>query len=119
VGVPTGQVYSWGTGSALGHGAPDELDGPNPPRLIEALAHAKVAQVACGPLHSLVLTEDNVLYSFGYSQVPPLSIRKALPLNLTHARTHARTPPHARTHARTHAHHGRLGRNTGTLRKTR
>ncbi|ELR18041.1 Fbox domain containing protein [Acanthamoeba castellanii str. Neff] len=63
-----GQVYSWGTGSALGHGAPGELDGPNPPRLIEALAHAKVAQVACGPLHSLVLTEDNVLYSFGYSQ---------------------------------------------------
>jgi alpha-tubulin suppressor-like RCC1 family protein len=57
-------VYSWGSGAhgALGHG--DEQDA-NAPRLISALASAKATQVACGPEHSLVLTEDNTLYTFG------------------------------------------------------
>ncbi len=70
-GVPIGQVYSWGTGP-LGHGGPDDL--VEAPRLIKALAHAKAAQVACGPSHSLVLTEDNVLYSFGRFLVRPLTV---------------------------------------------
>jgi alpha-tubulin suppressor-like RCC1 family protein len=56
-------VYSWGSGvhGRLGHG--DEQDA-NAPRLISALASAKATQVACGPEHSLVLTE-NTLYTFG------------------------------------------------------
>ncbi|ELR11174.1 regulator of chromosome condensation (RCC1) repeat domain containing protein [Acanthamoeba castellanii str. Neff] len=59
-----GEVYSWGSGvhGRLGHG--DEQDA-NAPRLISALASAKATQVACGPEHSLVLTEDNTLYTFG------------------------------------------------------
>jgi hypothetical protein len=61
-------VYSWGSGAhgRLGHG--DEQDA-NEPRLISALASAKATQVACGPEHSLVLTEDNTLYTFGRLQV--------------------------------------------------
>jgi alpha-tubulin suppressor-like RCC1 family protein len=57
-------VYSWGSGAhgRLGHG--DEQDA-NEPRLISALASAKATQVACGMDHSLVLTEDNTLYTFG------------------------------------------------------
>jgi alpha-tubulin suppressor-like RCC1 family protein len=71
VGVPTGQVYSWGTGP-LGLGSPTYM--VDTPRLIRALAHAKAAQVVCDPSHSLVLTEDNVLYSFGHFLVHPLSV---------------------------------------------
>src|SRR4051812_5539552 len=58
-----GQVYSWGLNKGqLGH---SDLANRTTPELISALAGKRAVQVACGFLHSLVLTEDNVLYSFG------------------------------------------------------
>jgi E3 ubiquitin-protein ligase HERC2 len=57
-------VYSWGVNRGkLGH---SDLANRTTPELISALAGKRAVQVACGALHSLVLTEDNVLYSFGY-----------------------------------------------------
>ena len=59
-----GEVYSWGFGQRgrLGHG--DERTRWRP-GLIAALASVRVRSVSAGELHSCVLTEDGVVYSFG------------------------------------------------------
>eukprot|EP01083_Nonionella_stella_P076243 207667_1 len=59
-----GHVYSWGKGEhgRLGDGQNKSTDIP---RLIEPLRSFKVAHVAVGLSHSLVLTEDGNVWSFG------------------------------------------------------
>jgi len=47
----------------MGHG--DEEQNQKTPKVIEALAGVKVCAVAVGADHSLVLSEDGVVYSFG------------------------------------------------------
>jgi len=61
----SGAVWSWGGGiwGALGHG--DEQD-QLLPKKIEALAGQRVVAVAAGHYHSLAITADGAVWSWGY-----------------------------------------------------
>ena len=60
-----GKLYSFGFGGAgqLGHG--DERDQLRP-KLVEGLGAGRVVQASAGGQHSLVVTQEGKLYSFGY-----------------------------------------------------
>eukprot|EP01083_Nonionella_stella_P307226 1079064_1 len=62
-----GRVVSFGSGykGKLGHA--DEMDEPTP-KLIEALSSKRIVDIGCGWDHSLCVTDDGELYSFGYGQ---------------------------------------------------
>ena len=64
-----GDLYTWGGGKTnqfskgqCGHGNTEFQQNP---KRVEALAHKRVAKVSCGAFHTLVLTEDQQLYTFG------------------------------------------------------
>ncbi|XP_066574468.1 probable E3 ubiquitin-protein ligase HERC6 isoform X2 [Amia ocellicauda] len=61
----SGQVYSWGGGSEgqLGTGAFEEK--VTKPRKINFFRSIPVVQVACGKFHSLALSKDGAVYSWG------------------------------------------------------
>jgi len=62
-----GSIWSWGKGryGRLGHG--DELDQPQPVRIV-ALAGRHVVAVAAGRSHSLALTADGSVWSWGWGR---------------------------------------------------
>ena len=64
-----GDLYTWGGGKTnqfnkgqCGHGNTEFLERP---KRVEGLSHKRVAKVSCGASHTLVLTEDQQLYTFG------------------------------------------------------
>ena len=59
-----GFVYSWGNGEdgLLGHG---DIYIQNQPKRIEALRNLEIHSVVCGGLHTLALTKDGSIYSWG------------------------------------------------------
>ncbi|KAI8807964.1 regulator of chromosome condensation 1/beta-lactamase-inhibitor protein II [Cladochytrium replicatum] len=61
-----GDVVSWGNGlhGQLGHGTREVSSDPRP---IDALSGLRVIGIACGGLHSTVLLEGGILYTFGSS----------------------------------------------------
>ena len=61
-----GRVFSWGPSfrGKLGHG--DEQKQPTP-KLIEALQEVKVVEVEAGVSHSIAVTDDGQIYSWGSS----------------------------------------------------
>jgi alpha-tubulin suppressor-like RCC1 family protein len=61
----TGEIWSFGSGEngILGHGGEGH---EAVPRQIEALNHVVVKQVAAGGLHSIVLTRDGDVFTWGY-----------------------------------------------------
>lgn len=61
-----GDVYSMGTGTRgqLGH---DDLEDSDNPRLIEALAGIKVAQISAAGWHTAVITDQGDLYTWGWN----------------------------------------------------
>ena len=62
-----GDVFSWGSNSDGQCGLGRSVVGENlfSPRLVEALAGVHVRSASAGNLHSLVVTEDGNVYSFG------------------------------------------------------
>eukprot|EP00397_Hematodinium_sp_SG-2012_P000868 GEMP01000869.1.p1 GENE.GEMP01000869.1~~GEMP01000869.1.p1 ORF type:complete len:986 (+),score=207.66 GEMP01000869.1:218-3175(+) len=60
-----GQVYAWGMGNYgnLGLGTSEDV---YEPRLVTALDQRHTVQVACGSKHSLALTKEGFVYSWGY-----------------------------------------------------
>ena len=72
-----GQVFSWGWGGsffnqgALGHGNKDSLSRP---KNISALSKYKVISTSCGELHTLALTADGKLFSFGKGEYGRLGL---------------------------------------------
>jgi len=66
-----GDVYSVGASSSgqLGHG---DTDQQNTPKLIDTLDDPSIVQVAAGSSHSLALTDDGDVYSFGRGNVGQL-----------------------------------------------
>lgn len=79
----TGEVYSWGA-AACGQLGLEELDflprdgDESPyqpyPSLVTKLKGKKIVSVACGEAHTLVLTNNGVVYSFGASNCGQLGI---------------------------------------------
>ena len=63
----TGDVYAWGVGSAgqLGLGKRRSFHSP---QLVWGLMRKGVRQIACGDMHSLALTYNGVVYSWGSSK---------------------------------------------------
>ena len=63
---PDGRARSWGYGGngRLGHGSRANVAVP---RLIASLATERAMCVAVGGVHSMIVTEAGILYSFGYN----------------------------------------------------
>ena len=74
----SGQVYTLGMGSEgqLGHGNTSDC---TEPRLVDGLASRPVAQVACGKSHSLALTAEGDVYSWGASDEGQLGTGRTAP----------------------------------------
>ncbi|RZF46926.1 hypothetical protein LSTR_LSTR013238 [Laodelphax striatellus] len=58
-------VYSWGS-SKYGQLGVGKVMQSSQPRLIESLAHSRVVTVECGQYHSMALTDDGKLYTWGW-----------------------------------------------------
>ncbi|XP_027453202.1 probable E3 ubiquitin-protein ligase HERC6 isoform X1 [Zalophus californianus] len=74
-----GRVFAWGAGSEgqLGVGEFKEIN--LIPRKIKTLTGIKIIQVSCGHYHSLALSEDGQLFSWGSNSHGQLGLGKKLP----------------------------------------
>jgi hypothetical protein len=70
-----GKVLAWGKGDCgqLGTG---DLSGSLVPRVIQSLCTERVKQVACGSAHSIAVTEDGIVYAWGYGSDGQLGLGK-------------------------------------------
>ena len=77
----SGDVYAWGTGSAGQLGLGKKRSFPSP-QLVWGLMRKGVRQIAAGDAHSLALTYNGLVYSWGSSKVGQLGHgnRKTQPL---------------------------------------
>uniref|UniRef100_A0A4W4EXY7 RCC1-like domain-containing protein n=1 Tax=Electrophorus electricus TaxID=8005 RepID=A0A4W4EXY7_ELEEL len=66
-----GKLWSWGRNEKgqLGHGDTKRLDAP---KLVEALGEEVIVAAACGRNHTLALTENGAVYSFGENKLGQL-----------------------------------------------
>ena len=73
-----GQLYTLGSGvcGQLGHG--NTMDG-DAPRMVSVLDGRAIAQVACGRSHSLALTSEGDVYSWGAGESGQLGLGKMAP----------------------------------------
>ncbi|KMT09131.1 hypothetical protein BVRB_6g132380 [Beta vulgaris subsp. vulgaris] len=60
-----GKVWCWGANSNYELGTGDKVGGWRP-RLISSLEEVRIVQIACGGYHSLALTEDGKVLSWGH-----------------------------------------------------
>eukprot|EP00947_MAST-08B_sp_MAST-8B-sp1_P005843 g5843.t1 len=60
-----GRLFTWGKGDdhRLGHGVTQIIECP---RLVEGLAGVNITKVACGDNHTLALSEDGAVFSWGF-----------------------------------------------------
>lgn len=60
----SGKLYTWGWGvhGQLGHG---DVEDVRTPKQVEFFKETKIAQIAAGHAHSLVLTTNGIVYAFG------------------------------------------------------
>lgn len=67
------EVFTWGSGQegALGHGTFEDL---SVPKAVARLKSVVVREVVCGAGHSLILTEDCRIYSWGFNKVGQLGL---------------------------------------------
>ncbi|XP_015266272.1 PREDICTED: probable E3 ubiquitin-protein ligase HERC6 [Gekko japonicus] len=70
-----GRVFSWGAGT-FGQLGTGELKDRLIPKKIEGLSTCKIIQVACGHYHSIVLTKDGRVFSWGQNSYGQLGIGK-------------------------------------------
>ncbi|KAM8967986.1 probable E3 ubiquitin-protein ligase HERC6 isoform X1 [Sarcophilus harrisii] len=61
----TGRIYSWGSGSRGQLGIKEVKDQCSIPKNIAALSRDKIIQVSCGHYHSIALTQDGKVFSWG------------------------------------------------------
>ncbi|XP_069869127.1 probable E3 ubiquitin-protein ligase HERC6 isoform X1 [Dipodomys merriami] len=78
-----GKVFAWGAGSEgqLGTGELKEINFT--PKRINALAGIKIIQVSCGNFHSLALSEDSQVFSWGKNSEGQLGLGKNAPMQST------------------------------------
>ncbi|EPS68557.1 hypothetical protein M569_06211, partial [Genlisea aurea] len=60
-----GQVYGWGRGEHGRLGFGDDKSSKMVPQKVHLLATENIVQISCGGTHSVALTEDGRIYSFG------------------------------------------------------
>ncbi|CAO2831173.1 unnamed protein product [Amaranthus hypochondriacus] len=60
-----GKLWTWGANSNYELGTGDKVGGWKP-RLISSLEDVRLVQIACGGYHSLALTEDGKVLSWGH-----------------------------------------------------
>ena len=60
-----GRLFTWGQGKdhRLGHGIEGMVEEP---RVVAALAGVNITKVACGDNHTLAISDEGVLYSWGF-----------------------------------------------------
>eukprot|EP00210_Caulerpa_lentillifera_P004267 g4070.t1 len=70
-----GEVYTWGSNiyGQLGYGTSDSASNPTPQR-VDSLQHKKVTQVSLSKHHSLALTQEGDVYSWGSKLVAPKKV---------------------------------------------
>ncbi|WIA38637.1 hypothetical protein OEZ86_001947 [Tetradesmus obliquus] len=68
----TGDVYTWGANASgqLGYGSSDSACNPTP-RLVESLRGRRLVKVAAAKHHTVVLTADGEVFTFGHKVVTP------------------------------------------------
>jgi alpha-tubulin suppressor-like RCC1 family protein len=69
----SGLLYSWGDNCCgqLGDGTNINRDSP---RKIESLMNLNIIEVSCGAYHSLALTHDGKIFSWGYNKIGQIGI---------------------------------------------
>ncbi|KAF5843258.1 regulator of chromosome condensation 1/beta-lactamase-inhibitor protein II [Dunaliella salina] len=69
----SGDVYTWGANSwgQLGYGTSDSSANPNP-RVVDALKGKPMQAVAAAKRHTLLLSRDGEVWTFGHKRLPPL-----------------------------------------------
>ncbi|KAF2073306.1 hypothetical protein CYY_005383 [Polysphondylium violaceum] len=69
------KIYSWGNGyyGSLGHGDNKHLDTPKEIEYFN-INKKQIRDIACGGYHSLALTEDGELYSWGWAELGQLGL---------------------------------------------
>jgi len=69
------KIYSWGNGyyGSLGHGDNKHLDSPKEIEFISKL-NKEIVDIACGGYHSMALTGDGELYSWGWAELGQLGL---------------------------------------------
>lgn len=67
------KVYVWGNGSygRLGLGFENQ---ENYPTLVEDLGDKKITKISCGTFHTIALSEDGKMFSFGQNKYGKLGI---------------------------------------------
>jgi alpha-tubulin suppressor-like RCC1 family protein len=77
-----GALYSFGRGEyeQLSHGSKED---EHSPKLVDALRHVRIAAAAAGGYHSLALTEDGTVFSWGLNNTGQLGLGyKVVPQNV-------------------------------------
>jgi alpha-tubulin suppressor-like RCC1 family protein len=67
-------VWTWGNGSVGSLGMGSSRSNTAVPVQVKSLDGASVVQVACGARHTLALTQDGILYSWGYGKFGQLGL---------------------------------------------
>lgn len=86
-----GLLFSWGRGinGQLGHG---EIPNEDSPKLIKALAQKRIVDITCGENHTLAVTENREIYSWGAGQFGQLGhgdlLRQSLPNKIVTLESH-------------------------------
>jgi E3 ubiquitin-protein ligase HERC4 len=76
-----GQLFCWGSNSVGQLGLDTSLGIVQIPRIIKSLATSIVVQIACGQKHSLALTNNGELYSWGSNSNGQLGLGEHLKMN--------------------------------------
>jgi hypothetical protein len=82
----SGRVYSWGS-NECGQLGVESLEDFNTPQIIQ-LNDVMITKISCGSFHSLLLSNDGVVYSFGYNNCGQIGNgnreMQVKPIKLTH-----------------------------------
>jgi alpha-tubulin suppressor-like RCC1 family protein len=76
----SGGVYVWGSNYRGQIGCGDDFDKPMPTK-VKAFDEVKIKMISCGYTHSMALTENGYVYSWGYNEFGQLGIGNTINSN--------------------------------------
>jgi len=62
------QLYVWGAAAQTGLDLPPTVEKQSTPTILEYFGKHKIHQIACGGLHSIVLTKSGEIYTWGSTE---------------------------------------------------